>query len=142
MVIVRGQIFWCGLDPVQGHEQGALRPVIIISADAYNLSRSPLVAVVPLTRTPAKNPLRLERTGRVGPAPTSPHLPGRSESVVRVPEKFSTKQTGLDAPSTALVDHARFLDRRRLQGAPIGHLQTEALSRLDHHLARVFGLAC
>jgi len=41
MVIVRGQIFWCGLDPVPGHEQGALRPVIIISADAYNLSRSP-----------------------------------------------------------------------------------------------------
>ncbi|MFN7648003.1 MAG: type II toxin-antitoxin system PemK/MazF family toxin [Acidobacteriota bacterium] len=115
MVIVRGQIFWCGLDPVQGHEQGALRPVIIISADTYNLSRSPLVAVVPLTRAPAKNPLHLE---------------------------FSTKQTGLDAPSTALVDRARFLDRRRLQGAPIGHLAAEALSRLDHHLARVFGLAC
>jgi mRNA-degrading endonuclease toxin of MazEF toxin-antitoxin module len=36
VVIERGQIFWCGLDPVEGHEQGATRPVVIVSADSYN----------------------------------------------------------------------------------------------------------
>lgn len=113
MVIERGQIFWCELDPVHGHEQGATRPVIVVSADAYNASRSPLVAIVPLTRAPAKNPI---------------HLP------------LAPEQTALDAPATALVDHARFIDRGRLKGASAGRLQASALLLLDRHLARVLGL--
>ena len=101
---------------------------------------SPVDAPVPLRQEPPTLPPILPgRSESVVRVPLK--RTGRSESVVRVSKKFSTKQTGLDAPSTALVDHARFLDRRRLQGAPIGHLQTEALTRLDHHLARVFGLA-
>ena len=113
MVIARGQIFWCGLDPAQGHEQGATRPVVIVSADDYNGSRSPLVAIVPLTRAPVKNPIHLA---------------------------FSPQQTGLDTPSTALIDHARFIDRGRLRGTSVGKLAQEALALLDRHLARVFGL--
>jgi len=101
------------LDPAQGHEQGATRPVVIVSADAYNSSRSPLVGIVPLTRAPAKNPIHLA---------------------------FSPQQTGLDMPSTALIDHARFIDRGRLLGAAIGKLVPDALALLDRHLARVFGL--
>ncbi len=41
--IVQGQMFWRGSDPLQGHEPGTMRHVIIISADAYNLSRSRLL---------------------------------------------------------------------------------------------------
>jgi mRNA interferase MazF len=114
VVIERGQIYWCGLDPVQGHEQSAKRPAIVVSADAYNASRSPLVAIVPLTRAPAKNPIHVA---------------------------FSSEETGLDSPSTALVDHARFVDRRRLRGVPAGRLQAAALALLDGHLALVFGLS-
>src|SRR5690349_21301427 len=48
----RGEIYWCDLEPRRGHEQGARRPVVIISADQYNASQSPLIGVVPLTTTP------------------------------------------------------------------------------------------
>ena len=47
-------IYWCGLDPTLAHEQGAVRPVIVVSADAYNKTQSPLVAIVPLTKAPPK----------------------------------------------------------------------------------------
>lgn len=112
-MIERGQIYWCALDPVQGHEQGATRPAVIVSADAYNASRSPLVAIVPLTRAAAKNPL---------------HLP------------LTREQTGLETASTALIDHARFIDRSRLRGVAAGRLDAVALAMLDRHLARVLGL--
>lgn len=114
MVIERGQVYWCGLDPIQGHEQGAIRPVVIVSADAYNKTQSPLVAVVPLTKAPAKTPVHL---------------------------RFPAAETELETDSTALIDHARFLDRSRLRGAPIGRLKPSALAMLDRHLIRVLGLA-
>lgn len=113
MVIERGQIFWCGLDPVQGHAQGSIRPVVVVSSDAYNGSASPLVAVVPLTKAAIKNPIHL---------------------------RFAPVETGLEADSTALIDHARFIDRSRLRGVPIGMLQPIALGLLNKHLSRVFGL--
>ena len=112
-MIARGQIYWCTLDPVQGHEQGSVRPVVVVSADAYNKTQSPLVAVVPLTKVPPKTPLHLS---------------------------FAAAETGLDLPSTVLVDHARFVDRSRLRGEAAGHLNAEALSRLDRQLRRVLSL--
>jgi mRNA-degrading endonuclease toxin of MazEF toxin-antitoxin module len=112
-VIERGQIYWCGLDPVQGHEQRKTRPVVIISSDSYNKSRSPLTAIVPLTSSPAKNPIHLS---------------------------LSPADTGLDSASTALIDHARFIDRSRLKGEPIGRVQPVAMALLNRQLTRVFGL--
>ena len=60
----RGEILWCDTEPRRG---GEVRPAIIVSADAYNETRSPLVAIVPLTRAVAKNPLHVslpvEETG-------------------------------------------------------------------------------
>ncbi len=50
----RGEIYWCDLEPKRGREQGARRPVVIISADPYNQSQSPLIGVVPLTTAVAK----------------------------------------------------------------------------------------
>ena len=109
----RGEIYWCDLDPRHGHEQGERRPVVIISADAYNQSRSPLIGIVPLTTPLAKNPL---------------HVP------------LTKADTGLEADSTVLVDHARFLDRTRLRPALAGRLTPAAQSRLDRNLTRVMGL--
>ncbi len=109
----RGEIYWCDLEPRRGHEQGARRPVVIISADPYNQSQSPLIGVVPLTSAVAKNPVHV---------------------------KLIKEETGLDADSTALVDHARFLDRTRLAPTPAGRLIPAAQSRLDRNLARVMGL--
>lgn len=109
----RGEIYWCDLEPHRAHEQGARRPVIIVSADPYNQSNSPLIGVVPLTTAIAKNPI---------------HVP------------LTIQETGLDEPSTALVDHARFLDRTRLSLNPAGRLVPAAQARLDRNLARVLGL--
>ena len=109
----RGEILWCDLEPRRGHEQGEVRPVIIVSDDAYNESRSPLVGIVPLTRSVAKNPLHVT---------------------------LAIEDSGLDAESTALVDHARFIDRSRLQTNAAGRLARSAQSRVDRNLARVFGL--
>lgn len=112
-MILRGAIYWCSLDPVQGHEQGSLRPVVVVSADPYNETKSPLVAVVPLTRAPLKTPVHV---------------------------MFTSAETGLDANSTALTDHLRFIDRSRLRGGPVGSLKPEALARLDARLTRILGL--
>ena len=113
MVIHRGEIYRCALDPVQGHEQGSTRPVIVVSSDAYNKTMSPLVGILPLTKSPPKNPVHV-------PLPAS--------------------ETGLDRDSTALIDHARFVDRTRLKGEPVGRLGPEALARVDRQLQRVLGL--
>src|SRR2546425_8058567 len=103
----RGDIYWCDLNPRRGREQGEFRPVVIVSADPYNESRSPLIGVVPLTTALPKNPIHV-------------HL--------------AKEDTGLEAPSTALVDHARFLDRTRLRPDAAGRLTPAAQSRLDRNL--------
>ena len=113
MVMEKGQIYWCSLDPVEGHEQGLTRPVVIVSSNAYNQTRSPLAGIVPLTKSPAKNPLHLRFTG---------------------------EETGLESDSTALTDHARFINRTRLKGNSIGRLKPAALTLLNRQLSRVFGL--
>lgn len=44
----RGDIYWLSLDPTLGHEQAGYRPVVIVSATAFNLA-SRLPVVVPIT---------------------------------------------------------------------------------------------
>jgi mRNA interferase MazF len=107
----RGEIYWCDLDPRRGHQQAERRPVIIVSADPYNDSRSPSIGIAPLTKSIAKNPLHL---------------------------KLGKDETGLAADS--MVDHAQFLDRTRLRPEAAGRLTPASQARLDHHLARVLGL--
>lgn len=112
MVIRRGSIYWCELDPVCGHEQGATRPVVVVWSDRYSETMSPLVAVVPLTPAKPKSPVHLA---------------------------LATDDTGLKKGSTALADHARFIDRSRLRATAIGPLGPESRERLDQMLARLFG---
>jgi len=59
--ILRGDICWADLNPVIGSEQGGLRPVLILSHDAFN-KRSGTVIVVALTSQPQRAgfPLTLE----------------------------------------------------------------------------------
>jgi mRNA-degrading endonuclease toxin of MazEF toxin-antitoxin module len=72
------------------------------------------VAIVPLTRAVARNPLHVA---------------------------LSVDETGLEAASTALIDHARFIDRSRLRPEAAGRLVRSAQARVDRNLVRVFGLA-
>lgn len=51
-----GDIWIANLDPVQGHEQGRTRPVLVVSKDAFNELRLGLVWTVPLTTTQENYP--------------------------------------------------------------------------------------
>ena len=59
--ILRGEIRWADLNPVRGHEQAGLRPVMILSHDIFN-ERSGTVIAVAITSQPQKAgfPLTLE----------------------------------------------------------------------------------
>lgn len=59
--ILRGEIRWADLNPVSGHEQAGLRPVLILSHDVFN-ERSGTVIAVALTSQSqrASFPLTLE----------------------------------------------------------------------------------
>ena len=59
--ILRGDIRWADLNPVRGHEQAGLRPVLILSHDVFN-QRSGTVIAMALTSQPQRAgfPLTLE----------------------------------------------------------------------------------
>jgi len=69
--ILRGEIRWADLNPVRGHEQGGLRPVLILSHDIFN-EKSGTVIAVAITNQPQKAgfPLTLELK--------TPNLPKKS----------------------------------------------------------------
>ena len=65
--ILRGEIRWADLNPVRGHEQAGLRPVLILSHDVFN-ERSGTVIAMALTSQPQRAgfPLTLElKTGKL-----------------------------------------------------------------------------
>jgi len=46
----RGDVWRVDLEPVRGHEQGRVRPCVVVSDDTYNLGAGgSVVAIVPLT---------------------------------------------------------------------------------------------
>jgi len=59
--ILRGEIRWADLNPVRGHEQAGLRPVMILSHDIFNEHSGTVIAVA-ITSQPQKAgfPLSLE----------------------------------------------------------------------------------
>jgi len=59
--ILRGEIRWADLNPVRGHEQAGLRPVMILSHDIFNAHSGTVIAVA-ITSQPQKAgfPLTLE----------------------------------------------------------------------------------
>lgn len=89
MSLERGSVVQVDLEPTLGHEQQGTRPCVVVSDAAVNSNqRFPLIAVVPVTGTPAQGALY-------------PSLaPGSS---------------GLTKPSTALVDQVRSIDKQRVR---------------------------
>lgn len=65
--ILRGEIRWADLNPVRGHEQAGLRPVLILSQDIFN-ERSGTVIAMALTAQVQRAgfPLTLELKGPEG----------------------------------------------------------------------------
>jgi mRNA interferase MazF len=55
MSVKRGEIYWVEFDPVKGHEQGGLRPALIVQNDTGNRFSSTTV-VAAITRTVPPQP--------------------------------------------------------------------------------------
>ena len=51
--LLRGEIYWADLNPVRRHEQGGLRPVVILSHTLFN-ERSGTVIVMAITSQPQR----------------------------------------------------------------------------------------
>jgi mRNA interferase MazF len=51
--ILRGDVRWANLDPVEGREQAGRRPVVILSEDVFN-ARSGTVIAMAITSQPQK----------------------------------------------------------------------------------------
>jgi len=109
----RGTLILVDLEPTLGHEQQGTRPCVVVSDAAVNSSqRFPLIAVVPVTGTPANGALY-------------PSLaPGAS---------------GLTKPSTALVDQLRSIDKQRIRKR-YGQVSRQEMEAIDAGLCLYLGL--
>ncbi len=113
MTLNRGTLILANLAPTVGREQRGVRPCIVVSdPDVIADQRFPLVAVVPVTGTPAE--------GNLYP----PLAPGPS---------------GIGKPSFALIDHLRSIDKRRIRRV-FGDLPANEMTALDEGLASFLGL--
>ena len=86
--ILRGDVVWAELNPVRGHEQAGLRPVVILSQDVFN-ERSGTVITMAITSQPQRAgfPLTLELSENVG-------LPKKSWVKISQIRTLSTKRLG------------------------------------------------
>jgi len=82
----RGDVWLAHLDPTLGREQAGRRPVLVVSANAYNRGTSELIIALPVTSTLRSIPIHVR---------------------VRPPEG------GLRVESTVLCDQIRALASRR-----------------------------
>src|SRR6266446_7745677 len=98
--ILRGDVHWANLNPARGHEQGGLRPIVVISEDVFN-ARSGTVIAMAITGQPQRAgfPLTLELTS------------------VKLPKRSWVK-----------ISQVRTLSVQRL-GKRIGHVAVEELER-------------
>ena len=83
----RGQIWLADFGVPLGHEQGKVRPALVVSADSWNGHASTLT-VLPITRTSYDFPTRIELE--------------------------ATAQSGLDQTSYARCEDIRAISERRL----------------------------
>jgi mRNA interferase MazF len=51
--ILRGEIWWADLNPVRGHEQAGVRPVLIISHDVFNQRSGTVIALAITSQQPS-----------------------------------------------------------------------------------------
>jgi len=113
MSLPRGSLVLVDLEPTRGHEQRGARPCVVVSDPAVNDSqRFPLLAVVPITGTPAPGALY------------PPLAPGSN---------------GLTKPSYALVDQLRSINKQRIC-RQYGQVSEAELAAIDAGLRLFLGL--
>ena len=102
MAIKRGEIYYADLNPVKGHEQGGVRPVLILQNNLGN-TYSPTTIVAPITSKVGKTVL---------------------------PTHVAIKTEGLPVNSLVLLEHICTMDNTRLQGY-VGIASDETMEKVD-----------
>lgn len=113
MEITRGDIYIADLNPVQGSEQGGVRPVVIVQNDRGNRF-SPTVICAAMTSQLSKNDL-----------PTHVWI--------------SAKDSGLRSDSLILCEQIRTIEKRRLKSRA-GRIDGLAMKRVDDALMAAMGI--
>lgn len=109
----RGEIYYADLDPVVGHEQGGVRPVVILQNDVGNYY-SPTVIIAPLTKKISKKPLQ----------PTHVILDNIE---------------GLIGASLFMLEAPRAIDKQRFKHY-VGRLTREQMQKIELAIFASFGL--
>lgn len=113
MGLKRGEIFFAELNPVQGSEQGGIRPVLVVQNDVGN-SYSPTTIILPITSrlTKAKLPTHVE---------------------------LSKTESGLARDSVVLAEQIRTIDKQRLQ-QKVSSLDDRAMGRINQAMEISMGI--
>jgi mRNA interferase MazF len=61
--VLRGDVIWADLNPVRGHEQAGMRPVVVLSEEVFNARSGTVIAMAITSQSQkARFPLTLELT--------------------------------------------------------------------------------
>lgn len=113
MKIKRGDLFYADLSPVQGSEQGGVRPVVILQNDVGN-KYSPTTIVAAITS-------QLNKT--------------------RMPTHVQASMfTDLPKNSVVLLEQIRTIDKRRLRER-IGRFDEDMMAKIDQAIVVSLGLS-
>jgi mRNA interferase MazF len=109
----RGEVWRAELDPVRGHEQGRVRPVVVASNNVFNRGPGELVTIVPIT---------------------SKFRPIRAYLRINPPEG------GLPQISYIICDQIRTISRDRLSRR-LGVLSKTTMAEVDERLKLLLALS-
>jgi len=102
----RGEVWQVNLEPVRGHEQGRVRPALIVSNDIFNHGAVGLVTVVPITT---------------------------KERPIRAFLRVDPPEGGLPHTSFIICDQVRTISKERL-GKRFGGVSRQVLAEVERRL--------
>jgi mRNA interferase MazF len=110
-MVMRGEVYFAQLSPVQGSEQGGVRPVLVVQNDVGNF-HSPTIIIAPIS-TAGKHYLPVHiRIGKSG---------------------------GLSRDSTVFLEQIRTIDRQRIRHY-VGTLDGEMMRKIDNAIKISLGV--
>jgi mRNA interferase MazF len=114
-MINRGEIWTADLDPIRGHKQAGVRPILIVSTNGFNHGPADMIIIAPLTRTARRIPYRVQ---------------------VDPPEG------GLSDRSYVLCDSIRAIAKERLdmRRGPWGRVAAATLAQVEDYFRILLGL--
>ncbi|HHK67049.1 PemK family transcriptional regulator [Candidatus Acetothermia bacterium] len=111
-MVTRGDIYLADLSPVRGHEQGGLRPVLVIQNDVGNEHSSTTIVAAITSRTKRRMPVHVT---------------------------VSAEESGLPRDSIILLEQIRTIDKERLV-KKLGRLAKERMEEVNRALQRSLDL--